>query len=144
MGLSLLSLKRTGLNTFDMRRLKIEPIKKTSKPGYWRKLADAEMQQWGRRTYKKCFVCPKKMVCLHHYYPKSTSTSLRYDENNLIPICAGCHFSHHNGNPAIHNKINHIKGIQWLKQLQSKKEIITKTNIKYYKSILEEYAKKTY
>jgi len=110
---------------------------------YWRKKADKACQEWGRKTYKKCLVCGKPISCLHHYYPKSTSSALRYDEDNLIPICVGCHFSHHNGNPAIQNKINEVKGEDWLKRLKKKKESYVKTNVKYYQDIIEQYAKKT-
>ena len=106
---------------------------------YYRKKADKLMQEWGRKTYKKCMVCNKKMSCLHHYYPKSTSSRLRYDEDNLIPICQGCHFRHHNGDPSIHNMVNEVKGPIWLKELQKKKEGYLKTNIGYYKSVIEQY-----
>lgn len=97
------------------------------------------MQEWGRLKYKLCLICGKEMTCLHHYYPKSTSNRLRYDEDNLIPICNGCHFSHHNGNPDIHNTVNKVKGNAWLKRLQKKREGYLKTNITYYKERIEEY-----
>lgn len=111
-------------------------IKKIS---YYRRKADKEMQMWGRRKYKKCLICPKPISCLHHYYPKSTSSRLRYDEDNLIPICIGEHFRHHNGDPSIHNKVNEVMGEEWLKRLQKKKEGYVKTNIQYYKDIIEQY-----
>jgi len=107
---------------------------------YWRRKADKAMQEWGRKTYKKCLVCDKPISCLHHYYPKSTSSALRYDIDNLIPICVGCHFSHHNGNPAIQNKINDIKGRIWLNNLMLKKNIIIKPTVKYYQDIIKRYA----
>ena len=109
------------------------------KIAYYRKKADKLMQMWGRLNYTKCLICGKKMSCLHHYYPKSSSSTLRYDEDNLIPICQGCHFRHHNGDPSIHNTVNEKKGKAWLKRLQSKKEGYIKTNIQYYKDIIEKY-----
>lgn len=109
---------------------------------YYRNKADRALQEWGRRKYTKCLVCKKPVSCLHHYYPKSTSSSLRYYEPNLIPICNGCHFSHHNGNPAIQNKINEVMGDAWLKDLRSKKNKIIKISIGYYKKIIEEYENK--
>jgi 5-methylcytosine-specific restriction endonuclease McrA len=111
------------------------------KISYYRNKADKAMQEWGRMNYKKCLVCPKKMSCLHHYYPKSTSSALRYDQENLIPICQGCHMQHHNGNPAIHNKVNEIKGDKWLKDLQRKKEKIVKVNKLFYEEIIRIYGK---
>ena len=109
------------------------------KISYYRNKADRAIQEWGRRTYQKCLVCGKEMSCLHHYYPKSTSSALRYDEDNLIPICQGCHLQHHNGNPSIHNKVNEIKGEEWLKRLQRKKEQIIKVGVNYYKYIIKDY-----
>ena len=114
---------------------------KVKKISYYRKLADKKMQEWGRRTYKKCLICKKPHSCLHHYYPKSTSSALRYDPDNLINICAGHHFRHHKGDPSIHNRVNAKKGARWLKKLEKKKEGYVKTNVKYYKSIIEEYEK---
>jgi len=114
-------------------------MKKAKPVGWWRKKADRLMQENGRRKHKKCIVCSGKYSCLHHYYPKSTSARLRYDEDNLIPICMGCHFRHHNGDPSIHNKVNTVKGEEWLKRLTKKKEGYLKTNIGYYKSIIEQY-----
>jgi 5-methylcytosine-specific restriction endonuclease McrA len=107
------------------------------KVSYYQKKADRLLQEWGRENYPYCLVCGKQSSCLHHYYPKSTSSALRYEDDNLIPLCKGCHFSHHNGNPAIHNTINQIMGKPWLNRLKRKKEQIIKTNIGYYKNIIE-------
>jgi len=78
------------------------------------------------------------MSCLHHYYPKSTSTPLRYDFDNLIPLCAGHHFQHHNGNPEIHNTVNMKMGLEWVENLEWKKHNLkVKPNEEWYKSIIE-------
>jgi len=106
--------------------------------------ADKAMQEWGRRTYKKCMVCGGKYNCLHHYVTKGRSAALRYDEKNLIPICQSCHFLHHtSSDPAIHNTINDIKGKAWRDDLQRRRSDYTKTNMDYYKDIIEKYATKT-
>lgn len=106
---------------------------------YYRNKADKAFQEWGRRKYKKCLICPKPLSCLHHYYPKSTSSALRYDEDNGIAICVGDHFRHHNGDPSIQNKINEVKGAEWLKRLKLKKNKIIKLSIGYYRDIIEKY-----
>jgi|TARA_Y100000310_G_C20638702_1_gene792654 5-methylcytosine-specific restriction endonuclease McrA len=113
----------------------------TKKISYYRRKCDRLLQEWGRRTYKKCLICDKKLSCLHHYWPKSKASALRYDKDNLIPICNGCHLMHHTGNPDIHNKINEIKGNDWCIKLRRKKEKIIKPNIGYYKKIIETYEK---
>lgn len=111
--------------------------KKSMPITYWRNKADKAIQEWGRQTYTSCLVCGRPMSCLHHYYPKSVSSALRYDKNNLIPICQGCHFSHHNGNPEIHNIINRKKGEGWLKKLKENKEKIIKISKGYYQQIIK-------
>lgn len=84
-----------------------------------------------------CLICGGKTSCGHHYYPKSTASSLRYDFQNLIPLCAGHHFSHHNGNPEIHNRVNELKGKKWLEELRAKKRnLFVKTSLGYYKNII--------
>jgi hypothetical protein len=102
--------------------------------------ADAAMQKYYKTIYKKCIVCSKPMVCMHHYVTKGRSNSLRYDEKNLIPICAGCHLKHHTGDPAIHNKINDIKGKAWRDDLEKRRSDYVKTNMEYYRLIIEKYA----
>jgi hypothetical protein len=107
-----------------------------------RKIADKLYQEVGRKNYDKCLVCKKPMSCLHHYYPKSTSSALRYDMLNGIPICFGCHCQHHQGsNPEIHNRINAIMGEEWLQELNKRKNEIIKVNKAYYLEIIETFKK---
>jgi 5-methylcytosine-specific restriction endonuclease McrA len=101
-----------------------------------RKKADRLLQELGRLTYTQCLACRKPMSCLHHYYPKSMSSALRYNMNNCIPICAGCHIRHHSGDPSIHNIINTKMGEDWLKSLKKDKDKIIKTNREYYNGII--------
>lgn len=113
-----------------MRKVKISTL---------RKKADRALQEYGRRTYSRCEVCGKPMACLHHFWPKSTSSALRYEEANLIPICFGCHFRHHNGDPTIHATIIENRGDKWFKSLKAKKETITKVSKGLYLSIIKKY-----
>jgi hypothetical protein len=103
--------------------------------------ADKTIQELGRQVYQKCLVCGKPMSCLHHYFPKSSAGNLRYHWENLIPLCVGCHFSHHNGNPEIHNTINRIKGTKWLNALRKKKALYLKQDLNYLKGIIENLKK---
>jgi hypothetical protein len=110
---------------------------------YYRNKADRRLQELGRKRHKTCLVCGKPMSCLHHYYPKSSAGNLRYYWDNLIPLCQGCHFSHHNGNPEIHNTINRIKGELWLDALKDEKRKFAKCDtIGYYKALCEKLLKK--
>ena len=123
--------------------LKLVKKKKVKKPkekplSYFRNKADRLIQEMGRKVYQKCIVCGKPMSCLHHYFPKSSAGSLRYHWKNLIPLCQGCHFRHHNGYPAIQNTINEEMGQEWLDELNEEKKKFVKCNTKeYYKNICD-------
>ena len=88
---------------------------------YWSKKADKQMQEIGREMYadKGCLICGGEYSCLHHFFPKSQSTYLRYNWKNLIPICQKCHYNHHNGNPEVHIIVLEIKGMDWFEELQA-------------------------
>ena len=103
-----------------------------------KKKADRRLQELGRELYDKCLVCGKPMVCLHHYHGKSKCSALRYDLSNCIPICHGCHMGHHTGDPNIHNKINEIKGTEWVQELEIKRRtLFIKESIGYYENIIK-------
>jgi 5-methylcytosine-specific restriction endonuclease McrA len=75
------------------------------------------------------------MSCLHHFWPKSKSSALRYDWDNLIPICHKCHLAHHTGDPSIHAEVIKIKGADWYDRLERTKDrTIVKTNKGWYES----------
>lgn len=117
---------------------------KTKSKAYYRNKCDKKIQELGREVYKQCLVCGKPMSCLHHYYPKSSAGNLRYNWENLIPICQGCHFRLHNGDPRIQNTINEVKGKEWLENLnQAKRSFIKCDTISYYKETLEKLKKLT-
>lgn len=63
-------------------------------------LADTALQKWYRANYpdQLCEGCGiRRFVCMHHHIPKSRSAALRYEPENLIFICFGCHAIHHKG-----------------------------------------------
>lgn len=96
--------------------------KKDKPESYYRNKADKLLQELGRKTFDRCEICGGEYSCLHHYFPKSMSTVLRYDMENCIPICVGCHFKHHNGNPLPHAIITRIRGDNWVKELDEKRK----------------------
>ena len=99
----------------------LEKPKKKKPVSYYSKKADRVLQELGRKKFDKCEICGADMSCLHHYYPKSSAGNLRYNWLNLIPICQGCHFRHHNGFPEIHNTVNRLRGDNWLADLKKAK-----------------------
>lgn len=122
----------------------IKPIPKIKKKrnqtlGYWQRKADKLIQETGREMYKSCLVCGGEYSCLHHFYPKSQTTYLRYSWKNLIPICAGCHLAHHSGDPDIHASVIGIKGEEWYHDLKAErdKNRYVKAGYTYYRNIYE-------
>jgi len=106
-----------------------------------RKKADKILQEVGRKLFedKGCLVCRKKYSCLHHYHTKGCSNALRYDWDNLIPICAGCHHRHHNASdPRVHDEIRRIKGQEWVDDLEFRRcNLKFEDNIRNYEKIIE-------
>lgn len=100
----------------------LQKPKKKKPLSYYRNKADRLLQEIGRKTYNRCLICGGEYSCLHHYWPKSTSTILRYDLENCIPICAGCHHKHHTGNPKPHEQTVLIRGKEWADRLDEKRK----------------------
>lgn len=116
-----------------MRRISKNPVSIAQKK------CDKVLQELGRKKYKECEVCGKPISCLHHFFPKSISSRLRYEWDNLIPICVSCHFQHHTSyNPSIHATIIIKRGQEWYDRLNNIKRDYVKTNLKYYQDKLEE------
>lgn len=67
---------------------------------------------------------------------------LRFDTDNLIPICVRCHYNHHhNDDPIPHATIILKRGEEWYKQLEKKRFIYVKANIAWYNQNREKYEK---
>jgi len=105
-----------------------------------RNKADRLLQEWGRDNYKRCEMCNAMMSCLHHFHPKSSSSALRYEKNNMIPVCHPCHLGFHSSRSADFNSRIIIKrGNEWAKKLLKKKAKIIKPNQSYYLKIIKKY-----
>lgn len=83
-----------------------------------------------------CEICGKIAVQCHHFYRKSTYGHLRYDRENGVSLCKGCHFlAHHQDPKKIEEKIIEIRGQKWYKALQKKSRLKPKPSyqtISYY------------
>lgn len=133
-------MKRTGLR-------KVSP-NKVNKPkahdaSWWQKKCDNKMQDIGRKLHANCMVCGGPNQVGHHYHTKSSSSYLRYDWRNLIPLCHACHFKHHiKCDPAVHNTVNAKKGQDWIDSLEADRRKGIKAGVAYYQQIysdLESY-----
>lgn len=89
-----------------------------------------------------CEICGKEAIQVHHFYPKGLYGHLRYDLDNGISLCMGCHFTHHHkGDPSIHNTIIAKRGRLWFNRLKKKALVRPEGSyltVKYYQNIIEE------
>ena len=100
--------------------------------------ADKLLQTKGRKVFDKCEICGAPIHCLHHFFTKSSSARLRYEWDNMIPICQGCHFKHHTSfDPHINVTILRKRGFDWYDNLVEIKKQSVKTNRVYYNNILK-------
>lgn len=95
-----------------------------------------------RHLKKKCEVCGEPAIQCHHFYYKSNYGHLRYDEDNAISLCRGCHFLLHHQDPKrIEEKIIEKRGKKWYNNLKKKAYTEPKGSyqtIKYYEDIIKE------
>lgn len=87
-----------------------------------------------------CEVCGSPSVQVHHYYFKGSYGHLRYDLDNGISLCQGCHFVLHARDPKrIEEKIIAVRGQEWADKLKEKSRELHKSylGIKYYEEIIE-------
>lgn len=96
--------------------------------------ADKALQDYTKRIYKVCYLCGNAPIVGHHFIRKSNSTNLRYDTNNIIPLCKICHCSIHGSNESLFKaKIAIREGKAWVNYLEkNKRNKDLRTNIKFY------------
>lgn len=77
---------------------------------------------WFRKYLQpKCEICGGKAIQLHHYFYKRNYPHLRYDKENGISLCKGCHFVlHYQDSHRIEDKIIAKRGKKWLTALKKK------------------------
>ena len=105
-----------------------------------KKKCDKALQDYYRslmRNCESCFVKPANVA--HHHVPQSRSNNLRYDDDNLILLCQGCHMMHHNGDPRISHNYRENKPRDWEEQLLEKQYVFKKYGEEELKEILTKY-----
>ncbi len=74
----------------------------------------------------------------HHFIHKSKSNRLRYDFDNLIPLTHKQHQALHHNESFWSGQIIDIKGIEWFRVLEKRKQESIKTDVHYYIAKLKE------
>ena len=89
-----------------------------------------------KAQYPECFLkaaehCNFYTQVAHHHIKKSRSSALRYDLDNLIPLCNACHLMlHQNESKWVHELIER-KGIEWARELRER-DVMVKTDVHFY------------
>ncbi len=74
-------------------------------------------KKWGHRCINNCGMAGP----FHHFYPKGQYGHLRYDLDNGVNLCAGCHTKIHLAHdPDIIMKIRGVRGEDWYNALREK------------------------
>ena len=124
-----------------LRRKPLKNVRKRKESGNKRKLpsikrmrnkCDALLTPIIIKRHPHCLLCGKLSQVAHHHVHKSKSSRLRYELNNLIPLCNSCHLKLHVNESYWASCIVQIKGLEWFADLQRKKEEIVKTDVHFY------------
>ena len=99
---------------------------------------------WFRKYLDECCEVCGSIFGLqeHHYFYKSTYGHLRYEKDNHITLCKGCHFRLHHQDPkSVESEIAEKRGKRWLNRLKKKaKDRPTSSyqTISYYQGKIKE------
>ena len=108
------------------------------------KICDRLLSPLIKDLFPHCLLCGGETQVAHHFVHKSKSLALRYNLNNLIPLCSSCHFKLHQNEGYWSAKIIEIKGLRWFKAIEKKKNelLVGKKKIDYnkvYKKLTKKY-----
>ena len=86
-----------------------------------------------KKLHPRCLLCSNETQVAHHFIKKSVSSNLRYNIDNLIPLCNDCHFRLHFNDEGLWNgRVAIIKGKDWLDNLEKNKKATIKCDCLYY------------
>ena len=89
-----------------------------------------------KAQHPECFLkgsknCNFYSQVAHHHIKKSRSSALRYDLENLIPLCNSCHLMLHQNESKWVLELIERKGIEWAQSLKEK-DVLVKTDVHFY------------
>ena len=131
-------MKRTGFK--QKTTVKKAKVKRSKLPTVksMRNKCDALLTPIIKAMHPYCIFTGEPTQVAHHAIKKSTSSALRYYLPNLIPLTNKSHLRLHSDEILWTGKLIEVKGMDWWKDLMSKKEVYTKTDIHFY---IENYAR---
>lgn len=107
------------------------------------KHCDALLSPLIKLKHPRCLLCGGDTQVAHHHVHKSKSLNLRYDEENLIPLCNPCHLKLHYNESYWASKVVEKKGMEWFRNLDAKKDVICAGTLKVdYNKVYDELKEK--
>jgi len=91
-----------------------------------------------------CEICGGIGQQVHHFFPKNSFGYIRYDLDNGVVLCKGCHFKlHFTHNPLLAEKIIKNRGRKWYNKLKKKAEEkhYSYRKVSWYKEHIEKLQK---
>jgi hypothetical protein len=99
---------------------------------------DKLYQLVGKRLMPYSIVSGKPVGVIHHFFTKQSSSRLRYDMQNGVPLTRGEHFMHHiKYDPTINATIIEKRGQLWYQTLNTIRRDSVKVDRLYYQKVLE-------
>lgn len=97
-----------------------------------RNKADALLTPIIKAMHPVCRLCLNPTEVAHHHVHKSKSTRLRYELDNLIPLCHACHIRLHHNESYWASKIVELNGLEWFKRISKLAQEIVKADVHWY------------
>lgn len=121
------------LTSKPLKRKKATKVRtKLPKLSTMRNKCDALLTPITKKLHPNCLLCGLETQVGHHHIKKSTSSALRYYLPNLIGLCNHCHLKLHCDEILWTGRVIKIMGMDWLDDLEEKKNVYTKIDIHYY------------
>ena len=101
----------------------------------------ADKLWFNKHQEENCEVCGcSEYLQVHHFYYKGSYSHLRYDDENAVTLCRGCHFVLHHQDPKkIEDIIIENRGQKWINRLKKKAHQRPESSyltLKYYEEII--------
>lgn len=90
-----------------------------------------------KKMHEHCLLCGGPTQVAHHHVHKSKSTRLRYEIDNLIPLCGSCHVKLHQNESYWGSKVTEIRGLEWFQRIDRLGRETVKADVHYYLAQLE-------
>lgn len=128
--------RRTALGSTKRTKTKIARPK-LPKATTVRNKADALLTPIIKALHPHCLLrgaenCAGLTQVAHHHVHKSSSSRLRYELSNLIPLCNACHILLHGNESYWGSRVTQLRGMDWFDELQALRKESVKTDVHFY------------